>query len=295
MSNNPFLEERLPVCVRLGSNWSDSYAVEVTTTASGQEYRRLVHRLPMRRFTVTYIRGEDETHDQILALYHRAYGQFAGFRVRAFDDWSTNGRTAPPTAFDQALAVVAPGIYQLQKEYGTGAPGIDIGRPVRTIYKPVAGTVLIGIRNLASGDIAATGATTDTTTGRVTFPANKTATITAITQATQAVVTVDPGHGIVGGESVHFSDVTGMTEINGQRALVLTAGPTSITVALNTTAYTAHTSGGALSTRPQDGETVTGGCEFDLPCRFDTAIDVTPLAPDVRETSTIEIVELLNP
>jgi hypothetical protein len=47
-----FLEERFPVDVRLGMSYADEYAVEITTTAGGAEYRRLIHGFPARRFTI---------------------------------------------------------------------------------------------------------------------------------------------------------------------------------------------------------------------------------------------------
>ena len=58
---------------------------------------------------------------------------------------------------------------------------------------------------------------------------------------------------------------------------------------------TSYTSGGTVNTQPQAGETVTGGCEFDIPCRFDSSIDLASVARGIRDTSDITIVEILNP
>lgn len=289
-----FLEERLPVGVRYGASWFDDYAVTITQTAGGQEYRALTHPFPVRRFSVSYVRDRGELETELLALYHRAHGRYAGFRVRAHDDYSTNGSTGAPTAFDQALALVSAGVYQLQKAYGAGATPLDIGYPVRTIFKPVAGTTKVGIRNPISGDHAGTAWTVDTTTGRVTFAANKAATITGITKGLTTTVTF-AAHTFLAGDSVHVSGVAGMTEINGRRATVLARDATTITLDINSTAFAAWTSGGTVNTRPQTGETVMGGCEFDIPCRFDSAIDIRPVAKEWRETGEIDIVELVTP
>lgn len=287
-----FLEERLPVGVRNGASYSDEYQVEITQTANGSEYRRLVHPYPRRVYNVMYTQQTANMWSQILALYHRAYGMFAGFRVKAMDDYTTNARIAAPTATDQTLEVITAGtVYQLQVAYGTGGTPLAIGEPVRTIFKPVASTTKIAIGSIEQ---PATAWSVATTTGRVTFAANKTRSITAITKAASAVVTVG-AHTFVVGESVHFTGVVGMTEINGQRGLITAIGATDITVAINSTAFTAYTSGGTVNTNPQTGETVYGGCEFDIPCRFNSRIDVTALAPGVRESSQIEIIELLNP
>lgn len=287
-----FLEERMPIGVRNGASYSDEYQVEITQTANGSEYRRLVHPYPRRVYNVMYTQQTANMWSEILALYHRAYGMFAGFRVKAMDDYTTNARIAAPTATDQELEVITAGtVYQLQVAYGTGGTPLAIGEPVRTIFKPVASTTKIAIGSIEQ---PATAWSVVTTTGRVTFAANKTRSITAITQAASAVVTVG-AHTFIVGESVHFTGVVGMTEINGLRGLITATSATEITVSINSTSFTAYTSGGTVNTNPQTGETVYGGCEFDIPCRFNSRIDVTALAPGVRESSQIEIIELLNP
>lgn len=287
-----FLEERLPIAVRAGASYSDQYAVEITQTASGSEYRRLVHPYPVRVYNVFYTQQTANLWGQILALYHRAYGMFAGFRVKALDDYTTNARTAAPTATDQTLGVITAGtVYQLQVKYGTGGTPLPIGEPIRTIFKPVASTTRIAIGALEQNALMWNVVTT---TGRVTFAANKSRAITGITQAASAVVTVG-AHTFVVNESVHFSGVVGMAEINGLRGTVTATTGTTITVAINSTTFTAYASGGTVNTNPQTGEVVTGGCEYDIPCRFNSRIDVTSLSPGVRESNQIEIIELLNP
>jgi hypothetical protein len=133
-----------------------------------------------------------------------------------------------------------------------------------------------------------------TLTGRVTFAANKTRSITGITQAASAVVTVG-SHTFVANESVYFSGVSGMTQINGLRGTITGTDATHITVAINSSAFTAWSSGGTVNTNPQTGEVVKGGCEFDIPCRFNSRIDVNHITQGVRESGQIEIIELLNP
>lgn len=285
-----FLEERLPIAVRNGASYSDEYSVEITQTAGGSEYRKLIHPYPLRIYTVFYTQQTANLWGDILALYHRAYGMFAGFRVKALDDYTTNAQSSAPTATDQLLKLVSAGIYQLQVTYGNGGTPLSIGRPVRTIFKPVTNTTKIAIGTQAQ----TLGWSVDTTTGRVTFAANKTRAITAITQAASAVITVG-SHTFVVGESVYISGVVGMTQINGLRGMITAITGTTITVNINSTAFTAYTSGGTTNTNPQTGEVVYGGCEFDIPCRFNSRIDITALSPDMRESSQIEIIELLNP
>lgn len=288
-----FLEERLPINVRAGASYADEYRVDITQTADGSEYRRLVHPYPRRIYNVAYTQQTADLWDAILALYHRAYGMFAGFRVKALDDYTTNGRTGTPTATDQTLAVVTAGsVYQLQVKYGAGGTPLGIGEPVRTIFKPVSGTTKVAVGGVEVSTPAMWSVST--TTGRVTFAANKTRGVTGITQAASAVVTVG-AHTFVTGESVHFTGVVGMTEINGLRGTITGTGATTITVNINSSAFTAYASGGTVNTNPQTGEAVTGGCEYDIPCRFNSRIDVAAIARDVRVADSIEIIELLNP
>jgi len=293
--SNPFLEERLPVDVRMGATYADQYNVEITQTAGNSEYRRLVHPYPVRYFDISYVLSNAVKRAAVADLYHRAYGMFAGFRAKAFDDYTTAANNGPPTAFDQLLDIVTAGsVYQLQKQYGTGGTPLSIGLPVRTLFKPVAGTTLVGVRNSVTGDHTLTGFTVDTTTGRVTLAANKTDTVTGITQAAAAVLTVGT-HSFLVGETVHVSGVVGMTQINGLRAAVTATGATTVTLSINSTGFTAYSSGGTVNTAPQTGEEVRGGCEFDIPVRFNSRIDFEHLTPDVRQTSQIELVELINP
>lgn len=77
-------------------------------------------------------------------------------------------------------------------------------------------------------------------------------TITGITQANPGVVT-SVAHGFVTGDEVYMTSIGGMTELNGQFFLVvrLTADTFSLTDidgnAINTTTYTAYTTGGTAS------------------------------------------------
>lgn len=286
----PFLEERISFCVRYGSTYSDDYNVEITRVSSKREYRVLKDPHPERRFVISYVKDNSDLWNSVVSLYHRAYGKYAGFRVHALDDNSTNGQTGTPTATDQELSLVSTGIYQLRKEYGLDGTAIDIGRPVRIIYKPVAGSVVVSI-----SDIPTTAFTVDTTTGQVTLAADKTRAVTNITQATEAVLTVGSNTFVVG-ESVHIGDVVGMTEINGLRGEILAKpSSTTIRVDIDSTGFTAYSNGGNVHTRPQAGETVKGGCLFDVPVRFDSVLDTTPVSPEYTETGEIVLVELIEP
>lgn len=165
-----FLEERISVDVQHGFHIEDDYAVQITKTAGGSEYRRLVHNSPVRIFVCHYIKEIPDMYDSLLSLYHRAFGRFAGFRAKVFDDFSSNSGTGTPTHTDQTLIKLTATTYQLVKRYGTNGAALSIGYPTRTIYKPVLNTIKIGIAgvNILSTD-PTFGWTCDYTTGIITF------------------------------------------------------------------------------------------------------------------------------
>lgn len=285
-----FLEERIFGNVLAGGSWNEEFAVDIAETAAGNEYRSLIHPYPRRLFDVSYMMDVPALWANLVAIYMRAHGKFSGFRARCHDEWSTNGFKGAPTATDQPMALVSAGVYQLQKRYGTDKAAGSLGYPVRTLFKPVAGTVKAAIAGALQPGISV-----DTTTGRVTFQ-NKTGTVTAVTKAAQAVATIG-AHPFVVGDSVVFTGfgAGSMFQLNNVRAAVTATTATTITVAIDSTTFSTFTTGGSVNTRPQAGEAVTGGCEFDIPCRFNSVIDLTHLARWVRETGQIDLIELLNP
>jgi uncharacterized protein (TIGR02217 family) len=287
-----FLEEVLYSTVKYGSSWQDEYNVNVVETSGGQEYRSLTHPFPKRTFTLDFELATADMWPNILDLYHRAHGTYAGFRAWCIDEDSSNGSTGTPTAFDQSMGLVSTGVYELRKYYGLSGTAGAAGYPYRKIKKPQSGTTLVGVGVTA---IRSADWSVSTTTGLVTFNADQTKAVTNITKASQAVITLGSGHGLVANQSVHISTVSGMTQINGQRALITATDATTITVEINSTSYGTYTSGGVVHTRPQTGETVTAGFRFHFPVRFKTVLEIGQDYPIHRVADGVEFIELLNP
>ena len=78
------------------------------------------------------------------------------------------------------------------------------------------------------------------------YTASTAKTITGITQAAQAVVT-SAAHGLLATARVRFASVAGMTQINGLYATVLSVTTNTFTVELDTSAFTAYSSGGTAT------------------------------------------------
>ena len=288
-----FLEERFTELIRYGSGWAESFAVDPVDTAGGDTHKSLRHPFPRRTFDASVMLDTATLWEEVVNVYMRAYGRYAGFRVRCFDEWSTNGQKSPPTPFDQPMGLVSSGVYEMRKYYGLDKAALaGLGHPHRKIKKPVAGTARVGI---GATEIRSADWSVDSTTGIVTFAADQTRAVTSVTKAAQAVLDVGAGHPFVTGMSVHVSAVVGMVEINGQRALVTGTGATTITVAINSSAFSTYTSGGVVHTRPQTGETVTCGTEFDFPVEFTSELPVGMAYPGYRPVDSLMRREILNP
>lgn len=288
-----FIEERLDPCIRLGAETEDGFFLEVTRTANGARYAALKNGKPWRTFDIEYVKDDKDLALQVASLYYRTWGGYAGFRVQAWDDFTTalDGVSAY-MATDCVLDVVSPGIYQLVKEYGRDKPALpSIGRPRRTIFKPVQGEVAIAIAQIDYPN----GYTVDTTTGRVSLAANKTGVITGIAKGSSTVISVL--NSLLVGESVVFRDILGTVQLNGQRGRVIASSPTAITVAINSSTFGDYISGGTVQTRPLDTGTdiLTGGCKFDYPVVFASRFNVQALGMDIGQASGLTLEEVLNP
>ena len=80
------------------------------------------------------------------------------------------------------------------------------------------------------------------------FPASAEKTITGITAANPGVVTC-VGHDFSTGDRVYITSVVGMTEVNGLMFDVTKIGADSFSIGVNTSGYTAYTSGGTATRR----------------------------------------------
>lgn len=294
---NEFIEVRLDHPIEYGSSYRETYVVDITDTASSNEYRVLKVPIPQRYFSLSMNVDNADYVEDVLDIFSVCYGRYAGFRYKCWDDFSSalNGIGAlAPT--DQTCLRLSQGVYQLQKEYGRSKTALGtIGRPKRTIYKPVSGTTRIAIGSREILNTPVVNWAVSTTDGKVTFSTNKTAAVSAaITKAASAVIPCT-GHTFVVGNYVHISGCVGMTQINGLRGLVtaIVAG-VSITVDINSTAFGTWTSGGTLNSQPQSTETVYAGFEFDYPVRFNSDLNVSQVDWSNRLMDSMALKELIS-
>lgn len=285
----PFVNERLPEPFNNGSSWSNRHAAEIVQTANGNEYRRLRHPYVEAMMEIDLVKLRDAMLSQIVEFNHKTNGSYRAFRVKHPIDYSTNNYVGVPSAYDQRMQKISTGVYQLMRWYGDS---LDDQCARRRIRKPVVGSVLVGVNG---EPYSSSLYSLDNTTGIVTFNANKSGTISAITKATSAVITIGT-HTILVGESVYITGVLGMTQINDQRAIVIAKTTSTITVDINSTAYSTYTSGGTVNTQPNDQvEAITAGCYFDVPMRFDADLSGVFAGGGVLTVTGIALIEVLNP
>lgn len=268
------------------------WSTDVIVYGNGTEYRNSNWSYPLKRFDLPNV----DTRENITVVndwFMNTRGRFDGFRVKDLTDYkSTADMDSSVAATDQSIgtgdsSTVA---FPLIKTYSVGS-----NSRTRRIYKPVASSVVVSV----GGVTLSQQWTVSTTNGTVTFNANKTGTITNITQAANAVVT-SSGHTLTANDTVYISSVGGMTQINGSRYTVLSATGATFTLDVTTTGFTAYTTGGSYNTIPQSfntspetGEAVTAGFEFDVPVRFDTdQLDTRLLSPNAFSIDNVPLVEL---
>ena len=228
----------------IGASGGPSYLTRVISFGNGFEQRVSLYEHPLYMYNIARVFKTQQMYDDVVTFFHAVRGQLVGFRLKDHQDYKSCGPDSTLAFTDQVLGNGdgTTADYQLRKAYVKYGLLTD-----RLIKKPVSGTTVVGINGTAVTD----GWAIDTTTGLVTFD-NYSLNITAITQAAQAVVTVG-AHSIVAGDTVYIASVAGMTEINGARYEVASVGATTITLDVDSTGFTAYSSGGTAKTLPQAG------------------------------------------
>ena len=158
-----FHDIRLPARLAFGCTGGVERRTEVVTLASGHERRSSPWAQGRRRYLIaTATRPLDEA-AELVAFFEARRGRLHGFRFRDPSDFKSCLPSAQPAATDQAIGTGdgVRKIFQLAKTYGTGADAA-----IRTIARPVAGTVKVAVAGVA---LAPAAFTVDLATGLVTL------------------------------------------------------------------------------------------------------------------------------
>jgi uncharacterized protein (TIGR02217 family) len=157
-----FHEIRFPDNISRGARGGPERRTQIVELASGDEERNASWANSRRRYDVAYgIRRADDL-AAVVAFFEARNGRLHGFRYKDWSDYKSALPSQAITATDQQIGTGTGSLqtFQLAKRYTSGAQTW-----VRTIAKPVAGTVRIALGMVEQ----MSGWTVDTTTGVVTF------------------------------------------------------------------------------------------------------------------------------
>ena len=94
-------------------------------------------------------------------------------------------------------------------------------------------------------------------------------TITGISQASPAVLTTDIANNLRSGEKIIIRDVVGMTEVNGTIFTYTPVTATTGTIGIDSTSYTAYSSGGVASVTYKTKRSIYSKAPIDASIKFD--------------------------
>src|SRR5919106_1061496 len=148
-----FHEVRLPDNIAYGATGGPEFATTVVATGSGHEKRNVNWAQARGRWDVASGLKKQAQIDELIAFFRARRGKAYGFRFKDWTDYKATGQTL-------GMGEDATKHFQLVKHYPSGSV-IE----VRTITKPVAGTVKVYLDGIEQPS----GWSVDTTTGLVTF------------------------------------------------------------------------------------------------------------------------------
>ena len=157
-----FHEVRFPDNISRGARGGPERRTQIVELASGDEERNASWANSRRRYDVAYgIRRADDL-AAVVAFFEARHGRLHGFRYKDWADYKSALLSQAITATDQQIGTGTGSLqtFQLAKRYTSGGQTW-----VRTIAKPVAGTVHVALGVVEQ----MSGWTVDTATGVITF------------------------------------------------------------------------------------------------------------------------------
>jgi uncharacterized protein (TIGR02217 family) len=137
-----FDDVRFPTAISRGTSGGPTRRTEIVTTASGGEERNSRWAHSRRRYNAGFgVKSLDDIH-AVIAFFEERRGRLRGFRWKDHADFKSCAPQGAVSAFDQPIGTGdgATLSFPLVKRYGAGA-----GAYIRTITKPVSGTVKVAV------------------------------------------------------------------------------------------------------------------------------------------------------
>lgn len=158
-----FDDIRFPTTISRGASGGPERRTEIVTTASGREERNSRWADSRRRYNAGFgVKSLNDVHN-VLRFFEERRGRLHGFRWKDHADWKSCPPQNAVSPLDQAIGTGtgSTAAFQLVKRYGSGLRDY-----VRTITRPVAGTVRVAVNGVETAQFTANAAT-----GVVTFNA----------------------------------------------------------------------------------------------------------------------------
>ncbi len=154
---------RFPAAISRGSTGGPERRTEIVTTGSGSEERNSRWADSRRRYNAGYGLKSLDDIDALVRFFEERRGRLHGLRWKDPLDFKSSAPGAAIARTDQVIGTGtgAQAAFQLVKRYGTGLRDY-----LRTITKPVAGTVVVAVDGVAE-----TRFSVNATTGVITFDA----------------------------------------------------------------------------------------------------------------------------
>lgn len=151
----PFIEQRFPEDIALGSTGGPEYSTDIVVTNSGFEQRNSNWEQARARYNVAHGVKTQTQLDALIAFFRARKGRAVGFRFKDWTDFTAIGQLLGEGDGTTTQ-------FQLRKTYSSGA-----GSDIRIITKPVSGSVTVYVNSIPQ----VSGLTIDYTTGIITFAA----------------------------------------------------------------------------------------------------------------------------
>lgn len=158
-----FHDVRFPDTLSIGTSGGAAFSTDIVTLSTGFEKRNVNWTSARRQYAIAMSGRTPSEIAEIVAFFHARQGKAYGFRFKDPSDWHSGvSVTSSITSTDQQLGTGTGALttFSLVKRYVSGPT-----THVRSITKPVAGTVLVAL----NGVNQATGWSVNTATGVVTF------------------------------------------------------------------------------------------------------------------------------
>lgn len=280
-------DTNFPDDISYGSKGGPMFNTTVIKLKSGHEQRNVNWQYPLHMYDVAYGVKTQAQMSSLRSFFLAMFGQAHTFRFKDWHDYTTHvdGNSAP--TYTDAIASTANvnGQFQIVKRYTVGTATMK-----RRITTPIAATV-----SVAFNGVETTSFSLNSSSGVFTIN-GASSNIASISQAVSAIVSTVNVHAFNTGDTIYFQAVSGMTEVNGNRYTVTDLAGRRLKLNVNSTGFGAYVNGGVGINYPASTEAsvVTVGCEFDVPCRFDSDVfdpvhddyNITQLQIQVTEVRT---------